>query len=231
MRHRIYVDAVEPETVVTGEEFHHASRVVRLREGEAVEVFDRAGRSAAGIVAGIGRDSLTVRVERELPSREAPVPLHLAMAIINLEKFELVLQKATELGAASFVPLVTDRVELRRERYAGKSERWNKVILEAVKQSGRSRVPPLSEPATFDEVVRRPGLKIVFDADTEPSQAGDEGEATLFVGPEGGWSERELSLAGELGCTFRRLGPRRLRAETAAIVAVATTELRSRERD
>lgn len=222
MRHRIFVDTLAPTVTVTGEEFHHSVRVVRVREGEDVEVFDKAGRIAKGVIESLGRDEAVIRVGEELPSRESKLELHLAMAIINLEKFELVLQKATELGAASIIPLVTGRIELRKERYQGKLERWKKIVFEAVKQSGRSRVPLVEEPRAFAEVVQREGPKIVFDADREPAPWPSSLPSVIaFIGPEGGWSEDELELAHSHGCTFARMGPRRLRAETAAIVACA----------
>jgi 16S rRNA (uracil1498-N3)-methyltransferase len=221
MRHRFFVPhvlAAGATVALEGDELRHA-RVVHVREGEEVEVFD-------------GRGGAWLAVARELPSvelvkvvdvdREPRVALHLAMAIINLDKFELVLQKATELGARSIIPLVTERIEVRAERYRGKGERWQKIVFEAVKQCGRARVPVIEEPATFDDVVRRGGTKIVFDADAAPSPPPKHFDAaTLFVGPEGGWSENELQTAREHGCAFVRLGPRRLRAETAAIVATA----------
>ncbi len=223
MRHRIFVDAVAPSIEVAGDEFHHAARVVRVREGEEVEVFDGHGHAAHGRIAAIGRESLRVDVDREIDSREPRIRMTLAAAIIQIEKFELVLQKATELGAAAIVPLVTDRVEVRPERYRGKAERWRKIVFEAVKQSGRAAIPEIAEPQTFDELAKKPGLKIVFDADepADPTPAAVQ-PVTLLIGPEGGWSEREIALARTSGCLFARLGVRRLRAETAAIVALAT---------
>ena len=222
MRHRIFVDAIAPTVTVTGDEFHHSVRVVRLRTGEEVEVFDRTGKLARGTVESIGKDQATILVGEELPSRESKLKLHLAMAIIQLEKFELVLQKATELGVTSIIPLVTDRIEIRRERYAGKMDRWRKILLEAVKQSGRSAVPLLEEPKGFAEVVSRPGATILFDAGEPPSTWPPSLESvTVCIGPEGGWSEDELQQARSHGCAFARMGPRRLRAETAAIVACA----------
>ena len=149
------------------------------------------------------------------------------MSIINLDKFELVLQKATELGVQSFVPLITDRMELRIERLRGKEERWRKIVLEAVKQSGRSRIPPIEQAIKFDEAIARPAQKIVFDADADPKTTDNREQTTLFIGPEGGFTERELKLAREYGALLERLGPRRLRAETAALAAVTIVSARS----
>jgi 16S rRNA (uracil1498-N3)-methyltransferase len=228
MRHRIFVDALAPTVTVTGDEFHHSVRVVRVRAGEEVEVFDKAGKVARGTVESLERDQAVIRVDEELPSRESKLAIHLAMSIIQLEKFELVLQKATELGVKSFIPLVTGRIELRRERYAGKLERWNKIVFEAVKQSGRSAVPAIEEPKAFEEVIARPGIKLLFDADQPASQWPPSLDAvTIFIGPEGGWSDDELAAARSHGCVFARMGPRRLRAETAAIVACAVVAARS----
>lgn len=228
MRHRIFVDSISPVVVVTGDEFHHSVRVVRLRAGEEVELFDRDGNAARGIVQALERDRAVITAGEALPSRESPLALHLAMSIIQLEKFELVLQKATELGVRSIVPLVTDRIELRAERYAGKMERWKKILFEAVKQSGRTHVPSLEEPVKFADAIARPGVKILLDADAprNPEEPGNPEELTLFIGPEGGWSDEELRMARERQCLFQRLGPRRLRAETAAIVAVAVVASR-----
>ncbi|HYI13696.1 MAG TPA: RsmE family RNA methyltransferase [Thermoanaerobaculia bacterium] len=226
MRHRIFVDAISPVVVITGGEFHHSVRVVRVRVGEEVELFDKAGNAARAIVQAVEKDRAVLTAGEMLPSRESPLRLHLAMAIIQLEKFELVLQKATELGAASLIPLVTDRIELRRERYQGKAERWERIVFEAVKQSGRMRVPPVEQPVTLEEVLAREGAKILFDADAEPDAVERLEEVTLLIGPEGGWSEDELRLARERGCLFQRLGPRRLRAETAAITALSVISSR-----
>ncbi|MEO8380879.1 MAG: RsmE family RNA methyltransferase [Acidobacteriota bacterium] len=222
MRHRVFIEALTAPTVtVTGDEFHHSIRVVRARVGEEVEIFDRAGHAARGVVASIERDQAVLDVGEALPSRESPLAIHLAMAIIQLDKFELVLQKATELGVSTLIPMVTDRIELRPERYSGKSERWNRILFEAVKQSGRTRVPLLEKPASLDEVLARPGAKILFDADVAASPLERLAEVTILIGPEGGWTDRELRAAGEGGVLLQPLGPRRLRAETAAIAALA----------
>lgn len=224
MKHRFFIDAdLACGTTVTlsRDEQHHA-HVVRVRDGEDVEVFNGRG---ASFVAKYSAEGLLLTVPA--PDREARTALHLAMAIINLDKFDVVLQKATELGVRSIIPLVTARVEIRAERYRGKAERWRKIVFEAVKQSGRSVIPIIEEPKEFEEVIKRDGLKIFFDTDTEPATWQPGNPATLFIGPEGGWTENELRMAREHGCAFERLGVRRLRAETAAIVATALVAARS----
>jgi 16S rRNA (uracil1498-N3)-methyltransferase len=201
-----------------GDELRHAN-VLRLRAGEPVEVFDGRGHTFGATV----EDSLTsVRLGEALPSRELALAIDLAMSVINLDKFELVLQKATELGAASITPLITDRMEVRVERFRGKTARWEKILFEAVKQCGRAVTPTLNEPMTFDAAMQREWAKIVYDAG-EIASASEllPDHASLFIGPEGGFSPRELALAREHGASFATLGPRRLRAETAAIVALA----------
>ncbi|HEX2835527.1 MAG TPA: RsmE family RNA methyltransferase [Thermoanaerobaculia bacterium] len=221
MRHRIFIDQLSPHVTVSGDEFHHSIRVVRARVGEEVELFDRAGNAAKGIVASIERERAVIRVGDALPSRESKLAMHLAMAVIQLEKFELVLQKATELGVRTIIPMETERVELRRERYANKFERWEKIVFEAVKQSGRTLVPRIEPVATFDELLQRGGVKLLFDADAPPGAIETLEEVTILIGPEGGWSDDELARAAGRECIFQRLGPRRLRAETAALAAVS----------
>lgn len=216
MRNRFYADedlAANVHVTLSSEELHHA-RVLRARDGEEVEVFNGRGDAYAGVYTADG-----IRLTSAAPNREASIAITLAMAIINLDKFELVLQKATELGVASIVPLITERCEIRPERYRGKHERWQKIIFEATKQSGRSRIPTLEQPAAFADAVARRGSKVIFDMDR--GSAGNSSHTILFIGPEGGFSERELALAREHGCAFEQLGPRRLRAETAGIVATA----------
>jgi 16S rRNA (uracil1498-N3)-methyltransferase len=224
MNHRFFVpDGIEiGATIALPEEERHHARVLRVRDGEEVEVFDAVGRNYVGRFDGSG-----VIVLRETVNREPATAIHLAMSIIQLDKFELVLQKATELGVQSFIPLITDRMELSTERVRGREERWRKIVLEAVKQSGRSRIPPVEQPIKFDEAIAREGQKILFDADAQPSTTDNRQPTTIFIGPEGGFSERELDLARNAGVTFERLGPRRLRAETAGLAAVTIVSARS----
>lgn len=223
MRHRFFVpQGLAADTIVAleGDERHHA-RVLRIRDGEEVELFDGRG----GNYVGRFESADAIRIIAPGADREPPTAIDLAMSIIQIDKFEFVLQKGTELGVRIFIPLLADHNEVREERIRGKAERWQKIVFEAVKQSGRSRIPAVEAPAKFDEAIARGGQKIIFDADADPATGQLSNPAILFIGPEGGWSERELALARERGADFWRLGPRRLRAETAAIAALARLAL------
>src|SRR4051812_47108558 len=222
MKNRFFVPAIDETITLTGDELHHA-RVLRLREGEEVEVFDGRGAIAVARV----ENQTTLHVLSRIDSRESPLAIDLAMAIINLDKFELVLQKATELGVRSIIPLVTERVELRPERYRGKTERWEKIVYEAAKQSGRGVIPRVEAPEEFETALAR-GNKIFFDAEAVSTIACPPSldSVTLFIGPEGGWTDNEIALALARECVIGRLGPRRLRAETAAIAACVVVEAR-----
>ena len=228
MRNRFFVDGELTSGAVvslTDDERHHA-RVLRVREGEAVEVFNGRGASFSATF----RSAEEIAIGDPTANRELPAAIHLAMAIIQPDKFELVLQKATELGVTSIIPLLTDRTEVRVERVKGKQERWQKIVFEATKQSGRAVIPKIDEPTEFAEVLKRAGTKIIFEAEEPGSTTGQpDNPTTLMIGPEGGWSEEELRVARAAGCIFRQLGARRLRAETAAIVAVALAGSSHRE--
>lgn len=230
MHHRFFIDSgIDPAepAILRGEEFHHAIRVRRVRSGETVEVFDETGKTFEAVLDEIGDGHATLRITRELPSRESPLRLTLGLALIQPDRFELALQKATELGVTRIVPVISERVEVRLERVSKKSDRWERIIAEAVKQCGRASVPPLATPTPFEELIEGPGPRFLLDADAPPlSHEGTIEELTMLVGPEGGFSDREIELARAAGCRGLRLGPRRLRAETAAIAATVFAQTR-----
>jgi 16S rRNA (uracil1498-N3)-methyltransferase len=170
-------------------------------------------------VSEIGREAMQLEVVSPiLERREAAIEIQIALALIHPDKFELALQKGTEIGVSSFLPLQTARCEVRAERVRGKGERWEKILVEAAKQSGRLVVPALEAPLPFEQALASPGVNVMLDPSgtTEPPE-GDS--LRIFIGPEGGWSEEELAAAREMGAQVWSLGPRRLRAETAAIAA------------
>jgi len=221
------------------EESRHLRDVLRLRAGDEAHVFDGEGREFDCVVREVGgrREGATLEVRGavEPPSPESPLELTLAVALLKGEKFDLVVQKATELGAARVVPVETKRsdVRLRDERDALKRvERWRRLALEAAKQSGRARVPAVEGPVAFAALVeaatRPEEARVLFaegggaPLDSLLTTAGGRHTAAVaLVGPEGGWEDEEVAHAGAYGWHIVTLGGRTLRAETAAITVCA----------
>ena len=207
---------------LAGEELRHAS-VLRLREGEEVEVCDGSGRSRRAIAIVSRRGAARLRLGEDVPSREPRLRVTLAAALLDSDAFDQIVRDATQLGAERIAPLVTEHTRPALADGARKRiERWNRIAREAVKQCGRSVVPELAAPSTLAELLASlpaPRLALDFDGEPEPTAAGSA--ATLFVGPEGGWSERERNDFRNAGATFWSLGARTLRAETAALVALS----------
>jgi 16S rRNA (uracil1498-N3)-methyltransferase len=237
-RRRFYAppDAFAPDGArveLSEEESRHLRDVLRLRAGEEAYVFDGEGREFACIVSETGGRRggarLEVRGRAEPPSPESPLTLTLAVALLKGEKFDLVVQKATELGAARVLPVETKRADVRlRDEHdaARRVERWRRLALEASKQSGRARLPLVHAPQAFDAfTLQTQGpLRLLF-AERGGSGLGSLPDAervvTALVGPEGGWEDEELARARERGWTLVTLGGRTLRAETAAIAVCA----------
>jgi 16S rRNA (uracil1498-N3)-methyltransferase len=230
--------------VLSDEEGRHLRDVLRLRAGDEAYVFDGEGREFACVVAeagGRGREArLEVREQAEPPRPESPLELMLAVALLKGEKFDLVVQKATELGAHAVVPVMTKRADVRPrdEREAGRRvERWRRLALEAAKQSGRARIPAIETPVAFDKLVagnldagklRGGESRILFaerggvGLDSLAAEGAERPAAVVaLVGPEGGWDDEELERARVYEWTLITLGGRTLRAETAAITACA----------
>lgn len=226
------------------DESRHLRDVLRLRAGDEAYVFDGEGREFACVVLDVGGRgggaSLEVREPAEPPSPEPPVFLLLGVALLKGEKFDLVVQKAVELGVGSIKPLVTKRsdVRLRDEGDAARRvERWRRLSLEAAKQSGRARVPSVASPQTFESLVNsdpateflrlmfaeRGGAGLHALTAAGPSRPTD---VAALVGPEGGWEDEEIELARGRGWNIVTLGGRTLRAETAAIAVCALLQHR-----
>jgi 16S rRNA (uracil1498-N3)-methyltransferase len=203
-------------------EADHVLRVLRGRERDLVEVVDGAGRLFVAELRG-GRRADVVE-ELALAGAE-DVEISLYQAIPKGGRMDFVVEKATEVGVSTIVPVVAERGVVNPRE--GKIGRWRRVVEAAARQSLRLRVPEVREPVPFERAVREvgeagvllhnaPGLDVVEAVVGSP--------AGLFVGPEGGWGAGELRLAEEVGLTFAQLGPYRLRSETAGVVAVARAQ-------
>jgi 16S rRNA (uracil1498-N3)-methyltransferase len=236
----------EKSITLSAEETRHARDVLRLQSGDEIFVFDGLGREFQCSVQNIRRDSseLSVLAEVEPARPESPLDLTLAIALLKGEKFDLVIQKATELGVQRIVPLATERgdVRLRDSDNAQKRlTRWQRIALEAAKQTGRAYVPRIEAPLTLDLKLRSAGeikgistdaARLMFSerAGRSLSDAtnnfGRVKEIIALVGPEGGWTDDETELARESAWEIVTLGGRILRAETAGITVVALLQHR-----
>jgi 16S rRNA (uracil1498-N3)-methyltransferase len=229
---RVYVDAaLEPGTLVelSGTAAGHLTRVLRLRAGAALTLFNGRGGEYPASIERVRRNEVTLAVgEHQAIERESPVELTLAQGISRGERMDLVVQKATELGVSRLIPLVTERsvVRLDEEQSDRKSSHWRAIAIAACEQCGRNRLPEVALPARLREFLRQaPGENarlLLSPAATRriedvPRPASG---VTVLIGPEGGLSAEEQADAQAAGFTAVNLGPRVLRTETAAIAAL-----------
>lgn len=206
--------------VVDGELVQQWRNVLRLKTGDSVLLSDGAGREARAVIMNMDKNSAKLsRESLDSPAREPQKTVTLFCAVLKRENFELVVQKATEIGVSRIVPLLTERtIKTGHNR-----DRLEKIIKEAAEQSGRTTLPELSEPMPFIEAIKSVVAKesVLFDLSGSVFDASSNKLATknCFIGPEGGFSEAEVSTACELGIAIGSLGSLTLRGETAAIVA------------
>jgi 16S rRNA (uracil1498-N3)-methyltransferase len=229
---RVYVDApvaAGKRLVVEGSAANHITRVLRLRNGDALTVFDGSGGEFGARIEEFRKDSVVVCVEDHRPlDRESPLPLTLAQGISRGERMDWIIQKATELGASRIVPLFTKRsvVRLDEKQAERKLQHWRAIAVAACEQCGRNRIPDLAAPMDFFDVlpadasgVTRLLLSPTGDLRIDDLQDVAKG-ITVLIGPEGGLEDVEQEAAIAAGFKAVRLGPRVLRTETAAIAAL-----------
>ena len=217
---------------------HHASRVLRLKRGDAVSVFNGTGGEFRAHIQNIGKTSLTVSVaEFAAIERESPLNIGVVQALCTNEKMDWIIQKSVELGVNRIQPVTTTRsiVRLSRERAAKRLLHWQKVIISACEQCRRNRIPILSPLVALDywlssrQNTPSPQLNCVLSIsgnhrlNTIPTPTADTA-VTLAVGPEGGWSEAEEGMLLQSGFHALRVGQRILRTETAAMATIAAMQ-------
>lgn len=224
---------------ITGEKAKYLATVLRCKEGEELVVFDGKGASLKTIIRRITKkDILAEIVEAIEGDLKTPLPVTLIQGLLKGEKMDLVIQKTTELGIRKIVPVITERSQLRETR---KLDRWKKIAEEAARQCGRNDIPDISELLAFNEIFTEKtspdtlsllfweggGLPLKEAVLTQsPSQAPASAlqPINILIGPEGGFSAKEVELAKANGCIVTSLGERILRAETAAISAVTLVQ-------
>jgi len=228
----------EKSVALDVDETRHLRDVLRLQDGDEVFVFDGAGREFRCAIASIAKNSSELRVLSEVDPARAESPLNLTLAIVLLkhEKFDLVVQKATELGVTRIVPITSERADVRPrpDESSGKRlARWQRIALEAAKQSGRARVPEIGQIAALQTLLKTvQGERLMFaERGGEPARKvfeafPDSSSISALVGPEGGWTDAEMEFARDCGWKIVTLGGRVLRAETAAITVAALLQHR-----
>ena len=234
--HRFHVPQAAPGARVTLPDHtaHHAREVLRLRAGAAVRVFDGAGLEWDGVLEEVSRRSVTARVLHAAPARpESPLHLVLAVAPLKGDRMELVIQKATELGVAQIWPVVTFRTDAaaRPALNGSRAERWQRVASGAAEQCGRAVVPHVAPTTTLDGLIERPfdgARAVLLETTGHPALSSLAVDATspllLLVGPAGGFEAAEAASLRSAGFAAASLGPRILRAETAAVAAVTIAQ-------
>ena len=213
-----------------GEAAHHLGRVLRAQTGQLYELSD-GEQVWLGRIESVGRDRLQFALVEELPAVHPGVDLTLLLAVVKFDAFEWAIEKATELGVSTIVPLAAERSEKALLAAAAKrAERWKKILLEASQQSRRVRVPVLAELVRPESAFasRRDGLRVMLSerAAASPLRKVLQGQratkATLAIGPEGGWTDAEFAAAQSGGFLEASLGRLILRTETAVIAALAS---------
>ena len=214
---------------------HHAARVLRLRVGDAVQMFDGIGNECHGSIAELtGKRVLVDHILTVKADRESPLHTSLAQALCSSEKMDWVIQKATELGVTEIQPLDTERsvARLTAERAEKRMTHWQQVAISACEQCGRNVLPVIHPPLDLmvwlqtlrDETCSR-FILLPEGAQSLHTQPQPKGKTVLMIGPEGGFSTAESDSALRCGFTPVRLGARVMRTETAAVAGLATLQM------
>jgi len=229
-RRRFFVESVHRgHAQVTGPDAHHLTRVLRVEAGQKFEISDNQNVYLAEVDAA-GKDLVSFTIVEKLEVPPVAVHLHLFAALIKFDRFELLIEKATELGAERLTPVETERTEKGLRQAAGKRlSRWTRIAREASEQSRRAYLPEIDPPTDLAEaltavkglryVLEEAGAKAILSA--LPVTRCAEDTVSLLVGPEGGWTDRERAAIRDAGWTAISLGNNILRAETAAIAGLS----------
>jgi len=230
---RLFVDADSAELVrgaslaLSEASSHYLSRVLRLSAGAALEVFNGQGSSYNASISEVSKKQVHVQVGDLIEQSEpARLSIHLGIGLSKGDRFDSVIQKATELGVTAITPLITEYCEVRlnQERMEKKQQHWRQVAISACEQSGQNWLPVIKQDQKLEKWLgeRDEDLKLVLHPHSQNGLAEQSkpGSLALLIGPEGGFAESEVSLAMSQGFAAWQLGPRILRTETAPVAAL-----------
>jgi len=236
---RIYVPSLTPaansgDVTLPEQAAAHLSRVLRLREGDALTVFDGTGGEYAATIAHVGKREVIIRLGSHTPiERESPLAITLIQGLARGEKMDYIIQKATELGVARIIPVATLRsvVQLDEDRGGRKLQHWRAVAAAACEQCGRNRLPDIDPPCNLEQLwqmQKLPALRLLLSPRADTGIASSliprPADVAVLIGPEGGLDVDEENRAA--AAQFRKvtLGPRVLRTETAGLAALAAVQ-------
>ena len=237
MRRLFYKGLLADTIKITGSDAHHLMHVMRAKAGQLVTVVDDNGQVAAMEMVAFSDSAVTLQLKEHLAAdTESPLKIMLAQCLLKADKMDMVVQKAVELGAVGVIPISSQNCVVRYDakKGAARKDRWQKIADEAAKQCGRTallKVRPIVTLGQFLADMQATDSSLVFFYENENEQSVKEylrslkaKQIVLLVGPEGGFSLDEAKLIEEAGGKSVTLGPRILRAETAALTAIAVTQ-------
>jgi 16S rRNA (uracil1498-N3)-methyltransferase len=226
----------KPFAAIEGSEARHMKNVLRLKPGDKIRVFDGEGFEYDASIHQFFADWVEIKITRKFPgTNESPVQIGVAQALLKEKKMDRLLRHLCELGVNRWIPFISERSVPRpvEKRLSTRAQRWHKIVQESCKQCRRSKLPEIIKTLTFEDVLdyglscdlqiifyenESVALKSLMPANPAPRKI------LLILGPEGGFSDQEIENARAAGCVVAGLGPRILRAETAAIAACTLTQ-------
>jgi 16S rRNA (uracil1498-N3)-methyltransferase len=239
--HRFYVPearADESTIDLPQDEAAHLTRVLRLTSGDHIRIFNGRGDEWSARVDDVSKQRVAVRLlSRVTPAAEARVAVTLAAAVLKGDKMDAVVRDAVMLGVTAIQPIVTTRTEfaVTTVEKSGRIERWQRVAVSSAKQCGRAVMPVVRRTVAFEDAIRDADTSIMLVEPSASQKASTLRDVsrherlTLFVGPEGGWTDQEVERAHERGAMLLTIGTHTLRADAVPIVAL--TALRVRQED
>lgn len=228
----------EYEARITGDDVKHIYKVLRLSEGEKVLLNNCHGSEYLGEISNVSKTEVLVKILEKMDiSNESPIEVYLFQGLPKAQKMDLIVQKGTELGMKGFIPVITERVDVKLKGDFKKLDRLNRIALEAAKQSKRSIIPEVLEPITFEEAIQEMldmdmiivpyenadnfGIKGVISELREKNTLNTIKKIGIMIGPEGGFEDYEIEKLKNEGAYIVTLGSRILRTETAGFVAAS----------
>jgi len=227
-------DIIGSTSIIIGTDAKHIKKALRLKPGEMIGLFDGLGFEYEARIVHLAADSVEVLITRSFPSKtESPVKIIVAQAFLKDRKMDTLVRQLSELGITKWIPFIASRSvpQPDKKRLAARTERWEKIAIEAMKQCKRGRITEIGATVSFENILKTVedcDLKIVFyenetkSINSIPSEHdGNIGAICIMLGPEGGFTSQEIESARNCGFHISALGPRIMKAETATIAASA----------